>query len=345
MARAQVKQRVQIKQRAARSVAKGKTVIKKAITPSPEPQQVRLPGEPRKRRSAKYKAFRLSKRIKHPVRIPNAFRLVGTALRLLGRNRRLFIGITIIYGVLNIILVTGLADKLDLTTLKSTLQTAFGNGGAIASTLTVFAVLVSSVGGSVSGAASAYQLFLTLIVSLAIIWALREVSAGTRVRIRDAYYRGMTPLIPFALVLVVIGLQLVPLIVGGTVFNIVINNGIAVFAAEKFLWGALFALLGLLSVYMISSSVFALYIVTLPDMTPLKALRSARSLVRFRRWTVLRKVLVLPVMLLIMLAVIMLPVIFVATAAAQWVFFALTMFGTAVVHSYLYTLYRELLRE
>ncbi len=343
MAQAQAK--TTIKKHASRSVAKGKTALKRAVTPSPEPHQVRLPGEPRKLRAPKYKSLRLSKRIKHPVKIPGAFRLIRTALRLLGRNRRLFIGITIIYGLLNIILVTGLANKLDLTSLKSTLQTAFGSGGAVTSTLTVFAVLVSSVGGSVSGAASAYQLILTLIASLAIIWALREVSAGTRVRVRDAYYRGMTPLVPFALVLVVIGLQLVPLIVGGTVFNIVINNGIAVYAAEKFLWGALFALLGLLSIYMISSSIFALYIVTLPDMTPLKALRSARALVRFRRWTVLRKVLVLPVMLLVLLALIMLPVIYFATAAAQWVFFALTMFGTAVVHSYLYTLYRELIRE
>lgn len=334
-----------LKQRAARSVTAGKTKLKKSITPKPEPRVIRLPGQPRRLRGPKYKAFRLSKRIKHPIKLPNAYRLIRLALELLGRNKRLFIGITIVYGLLNIVLVTGLTNKIDLTTLKSTLQTAFGSGGAVTSTLTVFAVLVSSVGSSVSGAASAYQLFLILIVSLAIIWALREVSAGTRIRVRDAYYNGMYPLIPFLLVLMVIGLQLIPLVAGGTIFNIVITNGIAVFAAEKFLWGALFALLALLSIYMISSSIFALYIVTLPVMTPLKALRSARSLVRFRRWTVLRKVLVLPLILLLLITVIMLPIIFVATAAAQWVFFALTMFSAAVVHGYLYTLYRELLRE
>ena len=60
---------------------------------------------------------------------------------------------------------------------------------------------------------------------------------------------------------------------------------------------------------------FALYIVTLPDMTPMKALRSARELVRYRRWTVLRKVLFLPLMLLVVAAIIMVPIIILADAA------------------------------
>jgi hypothetical protein len=96
---------------------------------------------------------------------------------------------------------------------------------------------------------------------------------------------------------------------------------------------------------MISSSLFALYIVTLPDMTPMKALRSARELVRHRRWTVLRKILCLPLILLVAGAVIMLPIIIVLTPLAQWVFFLLTMLALVAAHAYMYTLYRELLNE
>jgi hypothetical protein len=94
---------------------------------------------------------------------------------------------------------------------------------------------------------------------------------------------------------------------------------------------------------MVSSSVFALYIVTLPDVTPMQALRSARELVRHRRWSIARKVLFLPVSLLVIAAAIMIPVILLLTPASEWAFFVLSMFSLAVIHSYMYGLYRELL--
>lgn len=77
----------------------------------------------------------------------------------------------------------------------------------------------------------------------------------------------------------------------------------------------------------------------------MKALRSARELVRYRRWTVLRKILFLPVVLLVAAAVVMVPIIIWLTPLAQWIFFLLTMFALVAVHAYMYNLYRELLNE
>jgi hypothetical protein len=145
--------------------------------------------------------------------------------------------------------------------------------------------------------------------------------------------------------MLVIGLQLLPLVIGASLYSGVINNGIALYTAEKLAWALLCGLLGLLTLYMISSSIFALYIVTLQDMSPLQALRSARGLVRYRRWVVLRKLLCLPIILLIVAAILMLPIILVVTPLAPWIFFILTMFSLAAVHAYMYTLYRELLNE
>ena len=84
---------------------------------------------------------------------------------------------------------------------------------------------------------------------------------------------------------------------------------------------------------------------TLPDMTPLAALRSAKGVVRYRRWTILRKILWLPMVLLIITAIIMLPVIAFVASLAQWVLFFLSMTGLVVVNVYMYILYRELLNE
>jgi len=312
---------------------------KKAATPTPT--------RPRKLKRPKYTPLHVGKKVNIPVvRVPNAFRLTKQASLVLWRHKKLFLGITIVYGLLNLLLVKGLANNTDVSSLKSTLSQVFtGHFGGLASGLVVFVVLVGSAGNGSSNTAGAYQLFLVLMTSLAIIWALRQVLTGATVRIRDAYYRGMYPLVPFILVLCVIGLQLLPLIIGTSLYSLVMANGIAVHALEKVLWALLAIIASALSLYWVCSSVFALYIVTLPDMTPLKALRSARELVRYRRLQVLRKILWLPVALFIAAAIIMLPIIAWLTPVSQWVFFVLTMFGLAAAHAYVYTLYRELLNE
>lgn len=279
-------------------------------------------------------------------RVPSAWRLTVISARLLWQHKRLFLTLTLIYGLLNLILVRGLASGTNVSELKSELSNVFtGNLGSLASSLSVFVVLVGGSGNDSSQTAGAYQLFLTLVVSLAVIWALRQVMAERIVRARDTFYQGMYPLIPFILTLIIVGLQLIPLIIGATIYATVIGNGIAVGAVEQALWAVLFLGLAALTLYLLCASLFGLYIVTLPDMTPRRALRSAQDLVKGRRLLVLRKVLFLPLVLLVISAAIMVPIIIVITPVAQWIFFVLSMFSLVAIHTYMYVLYRELLNE
>lgn len=319
---------------------------KQIKTPAKSLPEKDVTAKKRRLKSPKYKSFQLAKRIKHPVTLSNSFAITKKAAKLIWQNKKLFIGIVIVYGILNIILVHGLSSAVDVGSLKKGLDQAFsGNLNQLASSLTVFVVLIGSSGSGATSASSVYQTFLTLVVSLAIIWALRQVWAKVRVRVRDSFYHGMYPLVPFILVLLVIGLQLLPMLIGVGLYGVVVSNGIAIYAAEKFLWGLLALVLSLLSLYMVCSSLFALYIVTLPDMTPMKALRSARELVRYRRWTILRKILFLPLVLFVVSAAIMVPIITFVAPVAPWVFFIITMFILLAVHTYMYVLYRELLEE
>lgn len=318
------------------------TVAKKATNrlPATEAGNRRLPLPKRRNR-------KLRKQLKtQTAKLPNVWRLTKQTAATLWRHKRLFGGIIIIYGLLNLVLVQGLANNSDIATLKTSFSQAFhGTFGRLASGLGIFVVLVGSAGNGSSDTAGAYQLFLGLLVSLALVWSLRQTQAGVGVRVRDAYYRGMYPLVPVLLVLAMVVVQLLPLIIGTSLYSAVVSNGIAVNGFELLIFGLIAAALALWSLYLISASLFALYIVTLPDMTPLKALRSAKQLVRYRRWTVLRKLLFLPLALLIVAAVIMLPIILWLTPAAQWVFFVLTMVAVAAIHTYMYGLYRELLNE
>lgn len=301
--------------------------------------------KPRKVKRSQYRSFRLSKSIKHPGQLPSVFNLTRLSLGVLRRHWKLFGGITLIYAVLTIILVRGFTGGLNLSELKNTLEQAFGGAASgAASSVGLFAVLVASSGSSNTDGGSVYQIVLLVVMSLALIWSLRQVTAGHTVRIRDSFYSGMYPLIPFVLVLLVIGLQLIPLLVGSWFYSTVITNAIAITTLERTLWLLLFLALATLSLYMLCSSLFALYITTLPDMTPMKALRSARQLVLHRRLKVLRKIIFLPFFILLLFAIIIIPLIIFATPLAQWAFFILSVTTLTLVHSYLYTLYRELLK-
>jgi hypothetical protein len=310
-----------------------------------KPAPAKVAAGSRRVKPGKYQ-FKLKKQVKYPQRLPSVWSITKTAALIFWRHRILLSGIIAIYGLLNLVLVQGLAGNTDVGSLKNNLNQVFtGHLGSLASSLSVFAVLIGSAGNGSSQTAGIYQFFLAVIGSMAVIWAIRQLLAGSRLRIRDAYYRGMYPLIPFILVLIVIGLQLLPLLIGSTLYSLVVGTGIAASGIEKAFWLLLFVVLTLWSLYMISASLFALYIVTLPDMTPLKALRSAKELVGLRRWTVLRKLLFLPVLLLVVAAIVMVPIIILLTPLAQWVFFVLTMFALLAVHLYCYTLYREMLNE
>lgn len=261
------------------------------------------------------------------------------------RNWRLFLGIVAIYAALSIIFVGGIGGSGDLASVKSALSDATnGHLDQVSVGLTLFTFLIGSAGTAAGQAAGAYQVVLLLLISLVLIWALRHVYIKeTNTHIRDAFYEAPQPLVPFVLVLCVVGLELLPLILGVIAYDFLVSYGILVDGLEHVVCVLAVLLLAVLSLYMVCSSIFALYVVTLPDMTPVKALRSARELVRYRRFAVLRKLLFLPIVLVVVLAVILIPIALFATPVATVALFVVTMLGVPVIISYGYELYRELL--
>lgn len=280
------------------------------------------------------------------TQLSNVLVLTQSAAKILWQNRILFSGITVIYGLLNIFFAQALSGGANIVAIKDALdQTLGSNFGQIGASFSIFVYIVGTSGNNANQAASAYQLILSLISSLAVIWALRQVYAGKTIRVRDAFYRGMYPLVPFIIILLIIVLQMIPLIIGSTLYSLVITNGIAVHLIEQVLFGVLFAGLAGITLYWLTASVMALYVVTLPSMTPIKALNSGKELVKGRRWIVLRKLIFLPLLLLVVAAVVMMPIIAIYAPAAKYVYFVLTMFGLVAIHSYIYALYRDLLNE
>jgi hypothetical protein len=291
--------------------------------------------EERVRKAPKYQSFKLSKKIPHPDGpLPSAWSIAKKSWALITANKKSLLGIALVYILLNLIFVRGFSAPLNINDIKNTIKDTFGAEPTGLSLVgVVFGSLLGGSGASTTETASLYQAILFVLVSLAIVWVFRQYSAGQKTSTKGAFYNGMYPLIPFILVIVVMLLQLLPAYIGGTVYGVVSGNNLAVSAAEKGIWIVVFGALILLSLYM----------VTLPNITPLQALRSSRQLVFSRRMSIFRKLLLIPFAALLLLIILVVPAIYFLPAIAPWLYFVLSLGSIVLIHAYLFSLYKELL--
>jgi hypothetical protein len=315
----------------------------KAVTAKPGSQL-----EPRRFTPASFKSRRRRRKAERKLartKLPSSFKLFSQSIKMLTNHWEVFGGILLIYMFLNMILVGGFTGAEELQQLKDELGYVLtGQFGELGTGLTLFGFLITSGTSVASGVAGAYQTILLVLVSLAIVWALRQQYAGNKIRIRDAFYNSSYPLVQLLLVLLMLSLHLIPVIIGTFLFSTLVLGEILTVGWQQALTSGVSLLLATWSAYLLCHSLFAAYIVTLPDMTPLKALRSAKDIVQYRRGMVLRKVLFLPVALLFVGALILVPLAALFTTAAAAVYFVLSMMAVLVVHSYMYSLYRELIQ-
>jgi hypothetical protein len=299
---------------------------------------------PRRLRPGAYESFRLQKRLpRSGPKLAGAFRILFDSVKLLCKNWKLFGGILLIYLLLELILVQGLSLVTSGSSLGQTKHLLSSATNAATTATSLFLLLVGT--GTGNSSSTAYQFILLLFISLVLIWSIRQHYLGVAIRIRDGFYKGIAPFVPFFLVLLTIGLELIPAAAGIVLYSAVTSNGIAATAAERILWVCLTLILVLVSCYYISGSIFALYIVTLQDMTPLRALKMASKLVRGRRLRVMQRIIFLPIAVFIIMAILIVPFLLFAVKVAPVAFFVVTAVMVAVLHAYLYGLYRELLNE
>lgn len=271
--------------------------------------------------------------------VPTSFNILGQVFRLLRRHWKILGGITLVYLILNIVLASGLSSVANnFAVVKENLSGGQNLSGAVSG----FGALLGGSTSAGSQSAPLLQSALIVLQSLVIIWALRQLLAGKKISVKDAYYKSMAPLVPFLLVSLVILIQLLPVTLGSGLVALV-SSTLATSGLVTFMMVlVLIPLLGWY-IYMLSSSIFALYIVTLPDMQPRRALRSAKKLVKFRRLKIIRRIIFLPIFILAVMAVIILPLILFVHLLVVPVFYLLSISVVPFAHSYLYTLYRGLL--
>jgi len=287
----------------------------------------------RVRRATKKQIKRKNKKeVRSRAPITGSFRLTWHTFSFIKKNWKPLGGIVLIYTILNLIFASGLISNAS-SVISNTQSKTFSDA------LDSFTSILS---GSNSNQSATMQSVLLVIESLVIIWALRHLFSGEKIGIKQAYYHSSAPLVPFLIVLFFVVLQLLPITIGSTILAIVLSSIVGNGWVEIGFM-LLFVALAFWSIYMICSSIFAVYIVTLPNMQPRAALKSAKNLVHFRRWQVVRRLLFLPLFTVLLLAVFIVPLILYAKFLVVPAFFILSMLAVLYAHTYLYSLYKGLL--
>lgn len=293
-------------------------------------------------RKLAYKDKKKSVKINEPI--PSSFKILKASIKQVWLNKKLFLGIMLVYTLIYLLLVKGLAANFQLPDTKQALKEAGDTGGNLTVGAALLGSLVGTVGSTSSESAAVYQIFLFIFISLVLIWSLRQTySNNSKVTIRQSFYSSMYPMVQYILVWLVICIQLIPALIGITVYNIVSANGIAVGPIENILWLSLTIIMVSISIFFVSSSLFATYIVSLPNMAPLSSLRKAKKLVKFRRFAIIRKALFFPLIVGILTLLVFFPLVIYVTAIAEVLFIIYTILLILFGHSYFYNLYKKLI--
>lgn len=307
-----------------------------------------------------HRSFQLSRRRDYvrPLALPGNIAFTHEVTRTLWRHRKTFLLLIATYVIFYAVLV-GMQSQDTYTTLVDTLketgQEALSGGWGAIGQAGLLLVSIASPGAlsEVTEAQQIFTVFIFLLTWLATVWLLRNILAGHKVKLRDGLYNSGSPIFATVVVLLFIAIQLIPVAIALIGYTAALGSGLLDGGAATMLFWVGATLLGVLSLYWVASSLFAMIIVTLPGMFPYQALRTAGDLVLGRRTKILLRWLWMMFVIGIAWVVVMIPVILLDMGlkslwpAIQWLpvipFFALGMTAGSTVWAaaYVYMLYRK----
>ena len=251
---------------------------------------------------------------------------------------------TAIYGVLYFLFVRVLT-AVNIDELSESVVAAFGDGEE--SFLTEVITVGSLFGESTNFNSQSGFLFVvvTIVSSLAMIWLLRHIWGEKRVSVRDAFYQGMYPMVPFALVLGFMLIQMLPFSIAAFIFQTAINNSLTVTFVERLFFMSVLATGIVISAYLLVGSIVALYASTVPGTRPSEARRAAKRVLRGRRFLVVKQVLIFMILTGFVATAPMLLVVWQVPQISIVAVAVMIVLGMPWFNLYFYGLYRDLLDE
>ena len=290
------------------------------------------------------RALPIAKKSNSNKRYKSVFSIVKESALIMSANSKTFIKILLIYAIVYIILVLGFSTPGTVSNISSSPKSGINNElSKLSSSFNSLGLLLNSSSSTSSNpSASVYGLILFIILSLVLIWTIKEINKGNKIKAKEAYYKSMTPFIPFVIILVIMAIQLIPLSIAFVLYNYVIVGGVAVGILEHLIWAIVIALLALISFYFITSSVFALLMSALEGLAPMNSLKKAKKLVKGQRLILAMKLIFLFLFISIIISLIMVLDIITIPAIAPWLLQVLLLIAIVFAYLFIFSLYKEL---
>lgn len=312
----------------------------------------------------RHKSFRRSYREDYacPLEAPSLLSHAIQSFRIIFKNWRLFLPLVLLMVVLNIALVGLMNEDTFVAFQKSVDETTAGvKTGEVGTFAKSGLLLISTIttGGLSAGSSESKQIFsflLFLITWLVTIYLLRHLlTSKKKIKLRDALYNSLSPLLSTIVVGAVIFVEAIPLMIVIITYSAAVNTGFLQTPFYALLYVIFAGLLILLSAYLISSSLVALIAVSAPGLYPFQAIRSASNLLAGRRIKFILRVLYLLLVIGVLWALIMTPLIALdlgLKSQLTWLqgfpfvsleLLIMSCFTTVYATTYLYLFYRHML--
>ncbi len=307
-----------------------------------------------------HRSFRLTRRRDYvrELKLPGYLAFTNEVHRTLWRYKKIFIPLGIIYIVLYGILV-GAASQETYSALTASVNDASdgileGAWGVVGQAAVVFAsVTMTGLAPSLTDAQQIFALLLLIMVWVTTVWLLRNLLAGHRVRLRDGLYSSGGPLFSTIVMAFILAVQLLPLLLVGVAYAAASTSGLLAGGVEAMLFWIASGLLVVLSAFWATSTLFAMVVITLPGMYPLKALNISGDIVTGRRIRILLRWIWMLFVIAIVWVLVLFPLIlFDGWLKSTWedvswlplvpfVMMLLSAWSTIWLSAYVYLMYRK----
>lgn len=311
-----------------------------------------------------HRSFRLTRRrdYKRSLILPGYIAFTKEVGRTIWQYRKILIRFVAVYILLSALLV-GVGSQDTYTTLTSTLRDTSGEifKGNFAQVGQAGIILLSIAGSGITGTLTEsqqiYAVILILLAWLVTVWLLRNLIAGHKVNVRDGLYNAGAPIVASFIVAIVFVIQLVPIGLAILGYTAAVSSDFLSGGVEAMLFWIAAALLAITSLYFLTSTFFAMILVTLPGMYPFRALKIAGDMVISRRVRILLRLMWMFLTIIIGWIVVMLPFILIdgwlkgMWPQIEWlpiipiVLLILTTVTVVWMASYIYLLYRKVVDD
>ena len=306
------------------------------------------------RRFNPHRSFYLTTHAKsvRQINISGYGHFVGEVWRFIRDNWKVYLRVLVLLFIV-VFVITGVRTS-DNSSYESTKEAMKKAGVSdITQTASLFTQAVTSSLSSSSTNQQLTDLVLIVLSWLVLIYLARHIYGGrSNIRLRDAIFNSAGPLISELVILLVMLVQLLPLAFALISYSAAsgasyINDGTAIENMAAFV---VIALIVILTIYWMITSIISLITVTIPGIYPLRAYFETSILVAGRRVKILLRILMMFVPLAVLWLVVLVPVVAIDShfnlnmpMLVQAVAVLLVAVSLIWISVYMYMFYRRLL--